>query len=141
MTPLTGPSLPLHQPKAPLNIVGGIRGGLGTGLFASVTTSPAQTAVPHRGVNQRQDEFWVDDHSATEYMRQDPAHFVDVPAPVGPRVKGAGGIILSMVGCGNLCLLVNQGIGNFKSPMRDLALECIAHVPNLGQYNLLSTKR
>lgn len=74
-------------------------GGLRTGLFASISTSPAHTVIAHRGVNQHQDEVWVDDSSAIEFMKQDLARLDDVSALVGQRVKGAGGIILPMIGC------------------------------------------
>lgn len=48
-------------------LVKSVQGGLGTGMFASVGTGSAQTAnvTAHRGVNRRQDHFWVEDSSAT----------------------------------------------------------------------------
>lgn len=71
----------------------GVRGGLATGLFATVGTGPAQTAsaTAHRGMNQRQDEFWVDDSGATEFITQVSAGLEDyVPEPAGHRVEDIG---------------------------------------------------
>lgn len=36
---------------------------------------------------------------------------------------------------------MNQGEDDFKGLTRELAQERVAHVPNLGKHNLLSTKR
>lgn len=38
-------------------------------------------------------------------------------------------------------LMVDQRIGNFKGPTRELALERVANMPNFGQDNLLFIKR
>ena len=55
--------------------------------------------------------------------------------------EGAGGIHLPIAGYERLRLLVDQGVGNIKVPTRDLAMERVANVPNLGQHNLISIKR
>lgn len=75
-------------------------------------------------------------------MTQDPAGLEDyVLAPAGQCMKSATGISLSMTGYRRLRLLVDQGTRNFRGPMHKLVLERVAHVPNLGEHNLLSTER
>lgn len=39
-----------------------------------------------------------------------------------------------------LCLLIDNGNGNFTDPTLELELERVAHAPNLGQLNPLSMK-
>ena len=75
-------------------------------------------------------------------MTQDPTGLEDyTPAPAGDRVESAGGTLLPVAGYGHLRLLVDQGNDNFTNSTRQLTLKHVAHVPNLGQHNLLSTKR
>jgi len=55
--------------------------------------------------------------------------------------RAPDGAHLSIAGYGRLRLQVDQGSGDFRGPVHELALERVAHVPNLGQHNLLSVKR
>ena len=90
-------------------------------------------------MDQRQDEFRMDDSGATEHMTQDPAGFEDcMPETVEQHVKGASGTLLPIVGYGHLHL---ERIGNFEGPPRELARERVAHMPNPGKHNLFSMKR
>ena len=75
-------------------------------------------------------------------MNQDSSHLEDYtpPAP-GDEVESAGGCFLPVAGYGRLRLLVDQGNGTFKGATRELTVDRVAHVPNLGRHNLLSTKR
>ena len=75
-------------------------------------------------------------------MTQDSSHLEDCtpPAP-GDEVESAGGCFLPVAGYGRLRLLVDQGNGTFKGATRELTVDRVAHVPNLGRHNLLSTKR
>ena len=75
-------------------------------------------------------------------MTQDSSHLEDYtpPAP-GDEVESAGGCFLHVAGYGRLRLLVDQGNGTFKGVTRELTVDRVAHVPNLGRHNLLSTKR
>ena len=107
---------------------------LGTGLFASIGTSLTLTAdtVPQ----------WVNVSGATEHMTQICAGLEDyAPAPASNKVKCVGGNLFPVAGYGRLRLLVNQGDGDFRGPTRELTLEYVAHVPNLGKYNTIFTKR
>lgn len=62
-------------------------------------------------------------------MTRDPAGLEDfLSEPAGQRVKDAGGILLSMTKYGHLNFLVDLGIGFFKGPTRELALERVAQV-------------
>lgn len=63
-----------------------------------------------------------------------------VLAQAGQRMEGARYIPLAVAGYGRLHLLVDKWIGFFKGPTRELALEHVAHVPNFGLHNLLSTR-
>ena len=75
-------------------------------------------------------------------MTQDSSHLEDCtpPAP-GDEVESADGCFLPVAGYGRLRLLVDQGNGTFKGATRELTVDRVAHVPNLGRHNLLSTKR
>ena len=79
---------------------------------------------------------------ATEYMTQDSFHLEDYtpPAP-GHEVESAGGCFLPVAEYGRLRLLVDPGTGTFKEATRELTVDRVGHVPNLGRHNLLSTKR
>ena len=126
------------QPKHG-GFIGSVRRSLNSGMIASIGSGSALTA---NVTIQRQDEVWVGDSGATEHMTQDPSGLEDYElAPVGQRVEVAGGTHLPIAGYGSLRLLVDQGLGDFRGPARELALERVAHVPNLGQHNLLSVKR
>ena len=61
--------------------------------------------------------------------------------PLGDEIKSAGGGFLPVAGYGRLRLLVDQDNGTFKGTTRELTLDRVAHVPNLGRHNLLSAKR
>ena len=75
-------------------------------------------------------------------MTQDSSHLEDCtpPAP-GDEVESACGCFLPVAGCGRLRLLVDQDNGTFEGATRELTVDRVAHVPNLGRHNLLSTKR
>ena len=75
-------------------------------------------------------------------MTQDLFHLEDCmpPAP-GDEVESAGGCFVPVAGYRRLRLLVDKGNGTFKGATRELAVDRVAHVPNLGRHNLLSTKR
>lgn len=79
-------------------------------MFASVGTGPALTAnvTKQQAVDQRQNEFWVDGSGATEHMTPNPSGLEDyVPALVGQRMEGAGGILLPVAGYGRVRFLVD----------------------------------
>ena len=46
-----------------------------------------------------------------------------------------------MAGYKRFWFLVDQGDDEFTGPTRELTLEHVTHVPNLGKHNLISTKR
>ena len=75
-------------------------------------------------------------------MTQDLSHLEDCtpPAP-GDEVESAGGCFLPVARYRRLRLLVDKGNGTFKGATRELTVDRVAHVPNLGRHNLLSTKR
>ena len=75
-------------------------------------------------------------------MTQDSSHLEDYtpPAPED-EVESADGCFLHVAGYGRLRLLVDQGNGTFKGVTRELTVDRVVHVPNLGRHNLLSTKR
>ena len=52
-----------------------------------------------------------------------------------------GGIFFPVAGFGRLCLSVGHGDGDFRSPTRELTVEHVGPVWNLGKHNLISTKR
>ena len=82
------------------------------------------------------------DSGATDYTTQDSSHLEDFPPPApGDEVESAGGCFFPVAGYGRLRLLVDQGNGTFKGATRELTVDRVAHVPNLGRHNLLSTKR
>ena len=123
---------------------GSLRGSLGAGLYASVNSGSAPIAndATKRPKERRGSEFWANDSGATEHMTRDPLGLEDyTPAPAGERVEIAGGDFLPVTGYGRLRLQVDQSNGRFTGLTRELVLERVAHVPNLGQKNLLSTKR
>ena len=81
-------------------------------------------------------DFWVNDSGATEHVTQNRAGLEDYsPAPAGDKVECTGGNFLPIAGYGRLRLLVDQGDGDFKGTMRELMLEHVPHVPNLGKHN------
>ena len=72
-------------------------------------------------------------------MTQGPVELEDtVLEPEGQRVEGAVDIVLAVAIYRRLRILVEQGIGTFKGPIRELALERVEQVSNLGQHHLLS---
>lgn len=73
-----------------------------------------------------EDEFWVDDGGATEYT-----------CIKGERMKSTGSTLFRVAGYGRLPLVVDQKIGNFAGPTRELELEYVAHVLALGRQNFL----
>lgn len=102
--------------------------GMGPALTVNVTT-------------QRQYEFWVVDSDATECITQDPGGMEDYElAPAEQRVKDGSGFHMTTARYGRLRLLVDQGVRDVLRPARELALKRVAHVPNLGQHNLISVK-
>lgn len=99
-------------------------------------------------MDQRQGEFCVDNSSTAKHMTYNLAGLEDYKsASARKRVEDAGSIVLSIVKYGRLRLLVDlvdlvdQAVGNCKGPMRELALERITHVSNLGLHYILSMKR
>lgn len=58
-------------------------------------------------------------------------------APAGLCVESASSISLSVDGYGRPRLLRDNGTGNFRGPTCELVLKRVAHLPNLGWYNLL----
>ena len=75
-------------------------------------------------------------------MTEDSSHLEDYTPPL-PRdeVESAGGVFLPVAEYGRLRLLVDQDDGTFKEATRELTLDRVAHIPNLGHHNLFSTKR
>ena len=123
---------------------GSLRGSLGVGLYARVSSGSAliTSDAIKRPPEPRGSEFWANDSGATEHMTQDPTGLEDyTPAPAGDRVESAGGALLPVAGYGHLRLLVDRGDDHFTDSTRQFKLKHVAHVPNLGQHNLLSTKR
>ena len=123
---------------------GSLRGILGAGLFASVNpgSAPIANDATKRLKERHGSEFWANDSGVTEHMTRDPLGLEDcTPAPAGERVESAGGDFLPVTGYGRLRLQVDQSNSRFTGLTRELILERVAHVPNLGQQNLLSTKR
>lgn len=86
------------------------------------------------------DEFWVDDSSATEHMMQDPGG-LEEPGTSGKACGGRRRYPFPIAGYGCLRFPVDQGVRNVKGRARELALERVAHVPDLGQHNLFTMKR
>ena len=64
-----------------------------------------------------------------------------IVAPPRDEVESAGGVFLPVAEYGRLRLLVDQDNGTFKGATRELTLDGVAHVPQLGRHNLLLTKR
>ena len=123
---------------------GSLHSSLGAGLYASVNpgSAPIANDATKRPKERRESEFWANDSGATEHMTRDPLGLEDyTPAPAGERVESVGGDFLPVTGYGRLRLQVDQSNGRFTGLTRELILELVAHVPNLGQQNLLSTKR
>lgn len=56
-------------------------------------------------------------------------------------MEGAGGAQLPIAGHERLCLQVDERAEDVWGPERELALERVTHVPNLGLHNLLLVKR
>ena len=75
-------------------------------------------------------------------MTQNSSHFEDyTQPPPGDEVESAGDVFLPVAGYRRLRLLVDQDNDTFKGASRELTLDRVAHVPKLGRYNVLSTKR
>lgn len=107
-------------------------------MIESVSTGPALTASV---TTPCQYEFRVVNSDATEHMTQDPGGLEDYElSPAGQHVEGGSGSDVTTARYGRLRLLVDQGVGDFLGPARELSLKRVAHVPNLGQHNLLSVK-
>ena len=120
-------------------VLGSARTNLGAGLL--VATS-ARLFLAARGASRKLHEikYWVSDSGATENMTQDSSHLEDyTPPPAGDEVESAGGVFLPLARYGRLRLLEDQDNGTFKGATRELALDRVAHIPELGRHNLLST--
>lgn len=77
--------------------VGGVQRGFSTGLFASVGTDSTLTVNlnTQRGVNQRHDEFWMENSGATEHMTHDPSGLEDFElTTAGQHMEDAGCTLL-----------------------------------------------
>ena len=114
---------------------------LGAGLLVTTSARPALAA---RGAprERHEDEYWAADSDATENMTQDLSNLEHyMPALTRDKVESAGGVSLPVAGCGHLRLLVDQDNDTLKGATRELALDRVAHVPNLGRHSLLSKKR
>lgn len=73
-------------------------------------------------------------------MTQDRSELEDYElAPSEQRVKDTGGAHWPIAGYGCLRLQIDQEAGG-RGVAHELALERVAHVPNLGRHNLLSVK-
>ena len=82
------------------------------------------------------------DSGATENLTPDPSHLEDYTLPPpGDEVESVGGVFRFVAGYERLRLLADRDNGSFKGATRELTLDRVAHVPNLGRHNLLSTKR
>ena len=109
----------------------------------SLVVTNARPALAARGAprERHEDECWVADSDATEYMTRDSSNLKRyTPAPLRDEVESAGGIFLPAAGYGRLRLLVDQDNGIFKGAVRELTLSRVAHVSKLGRHNVLSTK-
>ena len=121
--------------------MGSVRTNLGVGLLAVTSARPALAA---RGAlrERHENEYRVADSGATKKLTQDSFNLEDhAPPPPRDEVESAGGIFLPVAGYGRLRLLVDQDNGTFKGATRKLTLDRVAHVPELGRHNLLSTNR
>lgn len=121
------------------NAMNGVRGDGGYISSSSALTASAVTRHPGP---QPEDLFWIDDNDPTELMTQDPVGLEEyTPASARDRVESAGSARLPVAGIRTSTRDGQPGTGNFTGPTRELELECVAHVPNLGQHNLLLMKR
>ena len=120
---------------------GNVRTNFEVGPLVATTARPALAA---RGAprERHEDEYCVPDSGATKNMTQYSFNLEDyTPAPPGDEVESADGFFFPVAGCGRLRLLVEEDKTTFKGATRELTLDRVAHVPKLGRYNLLSTKR
>ena len=118
--------------------MGSVRTNFGAGLLVATSARLAARRAP---CERHEDEYWVADSGATENMTQDSSHLEDCKPPTpGDEVESAGGVFLPDAGYRRLRLLVDQDNDTFKGVTRELTLDRVAHVPNLGRHNLLSTK-
>ena len=87
----TAPATPNSQHGG---FLGSVRTNLGSALLVATSARPALAA---RGAlrERSENEYWVADSSATEYITQDSSHLEDyTPAPPGDEVESAGGCFL-----------------------------------------------
>ena len=115
---------------------------IGAVLLVATSARPALAARSSPRAERHENEYWVVDSDATENMTQSSLNLKDyTPPPPGDEVESDVGVFLPVAEYGHLRLLVNQDNGTFKGATRELALDRIAHVPNLERHNLLSVKR
>ena len=100
-------------------------------MLVATSARPA-LAAPGAPRERHEGEYWVADSGAPENMTQDLSHLEDyTPPPPRRRGRKRRGVFLPVAGYGRLRLLMDQ----------DNGIDRVAHVPNLGRHNLLSTKR